>query len=259
MAAGTYQVASINPRYEDAEFVVSEYGDDYSNPPAEGTTPVLFGSFNNVEGYLGIGALGANRTIEGGKDDNLHDFTYTNYDNYTEMTVVYKDDNILKTADWYEKIKIRVPSDQQSNALFGLWPRLRVFWPSAIEIKLDCSRYGNCCDDFYYEKVEQSLRLLTQKGSNTDAGKDFAQCPTDPNLGFKSCNYVEGDRNGDMMLKSSSVLLDHNADYYTLQAHYSDKVWGYYGYYACYCRLSPINNSHVTWKVYNPTMTMTTK
>ncbi|MGA7875609.1 MAG: S-layer homology domain-containing protein [Desulfoferrobacter sp.] len=257
LAAGTYQVASINAQYEDAKLVVSEYGADYSNPPTEGTTSVLFGSFNNVEGNLGIGALGANRAISGGSDDHEHDFTSTQYDNYTQMKVEYlryAHTGPGSSANWYEKIYVKVPED---DVVFGSFPRIRVFWPSTIEINLGSYRSGQCCQPYYYQKVEQSLRLLDSKG-NSVVGEPFAKCPTGSD-GFSSCNYSTQDRNdtsGVMLASLPPVALNHSMTY-TLQARFSDDVDIYCGSPYCYCQMYPNSGSHVTWNVFNPTITLT--
>jgi hypothetical protein len=255
MAKGTYQIASVNAQYGNVNLDVSEYGNDYSNPPAADTTPVLFGSFNNVEGNLGIGALGANRTYSGGGDDKVHDFTITPSTTYTQITVAYKDANSTGPAlsgNWYEKMRIKVPDNQ---LVFGSFPMIRVFWPATIEISLGSYRAGNCCDDYYYQKVEQSLRLLESDGDYTSAGQPFAHCTTG-NFGFGSCSYSTQDRNDSKtMLASSSVTLNHSMTY-TLQARFSDEIIYYYGAPSCYCQPYPTSGSHVTWTVFNPTVVL---
>jgi hypothetical protein len=255
MAVGTYEVWSINSGGGKVNLLVSEYGDDYSNPPAEGTTPVRFGSFNNVEGSLGIGGLGDNRTYSGGSNDKVHTFTRTQFGNYTQMTVAYKDANSTGAAlsgNWYEYIKIKVPD----NSVFGGFPYIRVFWPATINISLGSYRAGNCCDDYYYQKVEQSLRLL-DSSSNSKAGQPFVPCTTGA-YGFGSCSYSTQDRNDPktMLASSPPIALNHSMTY-TLQAHFSDEIIYYYGAPSCYCQPYPKSGSQVIWNVFNPTITLT--
>jgi hypothetical protein len=257
MAEGTYQVASINTQYGNANLVVSQYGDDYSKPPAAGTTPVPFGSFNNVEGSLGIGAIAANRTYSGGGDDKSHDYTVTESNTLTQMNVAYKtySGTGSDSTNWYEQIKIKVPD----NSVFGAFPRVRVFWPTTIQISLNSSRgYGggaSCCQDYYYYlKAQQSLRLLDSGGNNTSIGQQYTPC-TSPSHGFSSCSYSTTEPFGGSALASTPMTLNHSMTY-TLQARFSDAVQYYEGAPTCNCSFWPTGSSHVTWNVFNPTVVL---
>ena len=98
--------------------------------------------------------------------------------------------------------------------------RVRVFWPSTIEVSLGSRLVGECCDE-YYQKVEQSLRLL-ESGDYTDAGRRFDPCGDGD---FGSCNVSIQDRNDNrtMLASSPAIALNHSMTY-TLQARFSDKV-----------------------------------
>ncbi len=254
MSEGTYQVASIMPAGGNVGLVVAQYGDDYSNPPEAGTTPVLFGSFNNLEGSIGIGSLGGNRTYSTSfKPDiasNLHAFTVTPSTTYTQMTVAYKGDHHTGTADWYESMKIKVPN----HALFGAFPKVRVFWPSTIEASLGSRIAGTSCSAYYYQNLAQSLHLVQDNG-NYKTGVPYSPC-TITDFGFASCSVSNQNRNDNPMVAWPSVTLDHS-EVYTLRAHFTDEVWGYYGSGSWLCEPYPTSGSHFTWKVFNPTITLT--
>lgn len=249
MAAGTYQVASINTQYGSASLVVSQYGDDYSNPPAAGTTPVLFGSFNEVEGSLGIGALDANRTYSGGGDDSVHDFTVSPLANDTQMNLTYKwysHTGPTISADWYEKIKIKL------TAVSGSFARARVFWPNTVAISLGSKYAGQCCDK-YYQSLYQTLQLLNSSGSAVSGvNQTWHNCGSSD---FTSCSYSSTDDNGPTLLASLPVALTANQTY-TLQARYHDTIQYYCGSVYCYCTQSASSGSHVTWDLFNPTVVL---
>jgi hypothetical protein len=199
---------------------------------------------------LGIGELGANRTYSGGGDDKVHDFTVTPSDNHTQMNVAYKTATGTGSAingDWYEKMKIKV------TAVSGTFPRVRVFWPNTVAISLGSKFSGQCCDD-YYQALSQSLQLLNSSGSAvTGINQTRSDCGSSD---FVSCSYSSPDRNGSTMLASSAVALDATQTY-TLQAHFHDKILFYSGSPYCYCTPYPTGGSHVTWDVFNPTITLT--
>ena len=144
-------VASVNPQAETRSSWFPSTATTTATLRREGTTTVLFGSFNNVEGSLGIGALGANRTYSGGGDNDLHNFTVTPSTFYTQMNLVYKEAQKYGTSNWYEYIKIKVPD----HAVFGAYARVRVFWPSQVEIAFgDYSiTSASGCTDYYYHDV----------------------------------------------------------------------------------------------------------
>ena len=255
LAAGTYQVASVNSQYGNAKLVVAEYGSDYSNPPTDPTDAVLFGSFNGLEGKLGVGALGTNWTISDGSDDKLHDFSWTQDANSTTLSVTYKENtNLQLVGDWYEKAKIQIPA----NSVFDAYPRVRIFWPATITFNVD-SHYvsGKDCWAYYYQKINQSLKLLEADG-DVKPGTDHLYQPCSINLPitqFEQCSYSTTDRNGAMMLQSDKVTLNHS-DVYTLRAHFNDEIWGYAAGNP-YCDQAPTSGSHVTWTLFNPTFTLT--
>jgi hypothetical protein len=252
LAAGTYQVASVNPQYGNANLLVAEYGSDYSNPPTDPTDAVLFGSFNGLEGKLGVGALGANWVFSGGGDDSLRDFTVATDANSTTMSVTYKQAGKYGDGNWYEKAKIQIPA----NSLFDAYPRVRLFWPATITI--DVNSYfisGVNCTDHYYQNIAQSLKLLEADG-DVKPGTDnlWQPCGT---RSFERCSYVTQDRNGPMLLQSDPVTLNHSEEY-TLRAHFNDTIWGYYyNSNGGMCQQGPTSGSHVTWTLFNPTFTLT--
>jgi hypothetical protein len=252
MAEGTYKVASINAPYGNADLVVSQYGDDYSYPPAQGTTPVLFGSFNEVEGSLGIGALGANRTYSGGGDDALHNYGITPSSTYTEMYLLYEVAPTQIKSNWYEKMKVKV------NAVPGTFPRVRLFWPNTVEIVLGEQHIsGGNCPYHYYVQLEQSLQLLNSSGTAvTNGGQTLHPCGTG-SYGFGSCNFSSTNRNGNTLLLTSPLTLD-SSQTYTLQAHFLDSIYGsyYYGSMAAPCTQAPTLPSYVIWDVFNPTFVL---
>ncbi len=107
------------------------------------------------------------------------------------------------------------------------------------------------------KRVTLSLRLLDSKADSI-VGAPFAKCPTGSD-GFSSCNYSTQDRNdpsGVMLASLPPVALNHSTTY-TLQARFSDDVEIYCGSVYCYCQMYPSSGSHVTWNVFNPTITLT--
>jgi hypothetical protein len=256
IAVGTYQVASINPQYGNSKLVTSLYGDDYSNPPGPGANSVVvFGSFNNVEGNLGIGALGAARTYAHGGDDSLHDFTITPSPNSTQVNLVYKQDNTRSGADWYEKIRIKV-QDNSASPVFGAYPLVKVLWPNTLEVALGqyvINSSSNCESQDYYHELKQSLAMIEADGDvKPGVNKQLTECGTSS---FGRCNFSSQDRNGGTMLVSSSVVLDHS-ETYTLQAHFHDLIYGLYFASGSSCEQGPSAGSHITWTVFNPTVVL---
>lgn len=252
LEAGTYQVASVNSQYGTSNLVVAQYGYDYTNPPADPTETVPFGSFNNVEGKLGIGALGANRTYSGGSDNKLRDFTVTKSTNYTEMSVAYKTSDSYGNADWYEYMNVTITDT--GDPVFDTYPRVRLFWPTTLETSLGeyTITSSSCCWDHYYQEFEQTLQLLDGSSVITGASKTWSDCGT---YDFNSCNLSHQNP-----LESTPLTLVHGKKY-TLKAHFHDKIYGYYyctsGRYQYLCKQGPTSGSYATWTVFNPTFTLT--
>ncbi len=249
LAAGTYQVAreyaehfSLDSR--NANLVVAEYGSDYSNPPTDPSDAVLFGSFNSLEG---MGVVNY-RAIDGGKDDSMHDFNWTwDYDS-TTMSVTYKTDTLRKEGDWYQRDYFQLAELPTSHG------RVQIRWPATISIGIGSQLlYGTPCSGGFYHTLAQSLKVL-EPDNDVVPGTDnlWNLCGTD----IYKCNISYEDRNGPMKMETGSLTLKPGTTY-QLRAHFNDVVDGYTGSYTYVCEWGATPGSKVTWKLFNPTFTLT--